>query len=176
MALWTVEIPDEHGVKRADSAVKRKCSPYLERKQKKIVISVCSKTPKNVVQKNNPQKKAPFGLNFFFTSLPIVFCCRNLLHSTPLGRFSGGRATLNLDQIETRGAKRLSMSSALAGPQGPAVVASGWCRRKVYAGVGEYEVVLTWAPHESGLKLITTVVNPNKRGHVGSRIITYPAA
>ena len=40
----------------------------------------------------------------------------------------------------------------------------------------EYEVVQTRAPHERGVKLMTTIVDPKKRSEVGTRSITYPDA
>ena len=68
------------------------------------------------------------------------------------------------------------MSGAQAGPQGPAVMARGECRRIMYVGSVQHEVKQTWAPHERGLKLITILIDARVKSRVGAKITSYPAA
>lgn len=118
-----------------------------------------------MVNKPIPKPKTvPFGSNVYFRRILercLFRICSILLRLVNIG---GGKAAQNVDQIETQGRKRFSTSGIQAGPQGPAVEASGQCRRKMYAGTDEFEGVQTRAPHERGLNQMTHTRRKQKGG------------
>ena len=56
---------------------------------------------------------------------------------------------------------------------GPAVTASGECTRILYAGRTEHLVQQAWAPHERGIRLLTTLVDSRAKRGVGAKNAGY---
>lgn len=59
--------------------------------------------------------------------------------------------------------------------QGVPVTKAGKCERVMYAGADPHTIKHSWAPHERGLKLVSTLVD-TKVGKKGKSITGYPDA
>lgn len=62
----------------------------------------------------------------------------------------------------------------MLGGLGPAVTTKGRCTRIMYAGADQHTVEQTWAPHELGLRLLTSRIDSRVKGGKTKPIEGYP--